>query len=141
MFASPLLLHAEQQLVKTVLLTAQPHNYTHLLGTEVAAAVPYYVRRAEEYIVAHAHEVVSVDDLVAVSGVSARSLYEGFRRFRQTTPMKFLKTRRLEMVHAELLAMDPGKSSVTDVATKHGLCHLGNFAGAASPLRGPPGYR
>ncbi len=128
LFASPLLLHAEQQLVKTMLLTLQRHNYTDALGQSVAPAVPYYVRRAEEYIIAHADQTITIEDLVTISGVSARSLYEGFRRFRETTPMAFLKRRRLDMVRGVLLAADPASTTVTASAAAHGLCHLGNFA-------------
>jgi AraC-like DNA-binding protein len=112
------------------LLTVQHHNYTDALGKNPSRpAVPYYVRRSEEYIEAHAHEVISIDDLVEISGVSARSLYEGFRNFRQTTPMRFIKSIRLDLIRRELLAADPAHCSVTAVATKFGLCHLSNFAG------------
>ena len=61
------------------------------------------------------------------SGASARALYEGFRRFRATTPMAMLRTVRLEHVRAELQSAKPNEK-ITDIAYKWGIAHLGRFA-------------
>ena len=70
---------------------------------------------------------VSIDDLAAASGVSARTLYKGFQEFRGVSPMKFLKLTRLEMVHRELLHAEPS-DSVTRIAMDYGFRQLGRFA-------------
>ena len=106
------------------------HNYSEALSQGQSPAAPYYIRRAEEYIYARAGEVITMDDLVEVSGVSARSLYEGFRRFRGTTPMAFIKWLRLDRAHCDLLAACRDETTVAQVAGRYGFSHLGHFAAA-----------
>ena len=93
---------AERALV-LLLLNAVPNNYKWAFAEQQpSAAAPYYVRRVESYIREHAREPITTDDLVTVGGVSARSIYHGFRRFRSTTPMGYLKAVRLDMARAAL---------------------------------------
>ena len=66
--------------------------------------------------------------MVAVSGVSKRALFRGFRAFRGMGPMAYLKSVRLESAHAELTGPGPERRSVTEVANAWGFTHLGNFA-------------
>ena len=92
-------------------------------------AAPYYVRRVENYIRGHAHEPISADDLVSVGGVSARSIYNGFRRFRSTTPMGYLKAVRLDMARDALIrGRRRGTTSVTEAATAAGYTNLSQFS-------------
>ncbi|MEQ8165776.1 MAG: helix-turn-helix domain-containing protein, partial [Alphaproteobacteria bacterium] len=63
-----------------------------------------------------------------VSGVSARSLFAGFRAYRGQGPMAFLKQVRLERARAELAAADPGRARVIDIALKWHFSHMGRFA-------------
>jgi AraC-like DNA-binding protein len=126
--ASPLALSQLEQLVMTKLLLAQPHTYSEGLLRPQSAAAPFYVKRAEAYIEEHADEPLSVPALAAQIGVSARSLYDGFQRFRETTPVAHLKTVRLRRVRDDLLNADPSSSSVTEVAVRWGFSNLGNFA-------------
>lgn len=91
-------------------------------------ATPYYIRRAEAHMRANLTEEIDLEDLVRISGVSRRSLHAGFRRFRDTTPMKRLKALRLEAVRDELLAdIGPG-TSVTAVATRYNFFQLSKFS-------------
>lgn len=62
--------------------------------------------------------------------MSVRSLQESFRRSLDTTPMASLRGIRLEKVHRELSAAEPGTTTVTDVATRWCFLHLGRFAAA-----------
>jgi AraC-like DNA-binding protein len=130
LFRSPILIDEVERVSKTLLLTLQPHNYSEALSQGESPAAPYYVRRAEEYIYARAGQVITMENLVEASGVSARSLYEGFRRFRGTTPMAFIKWLRLDRAHCDLLAGRPGSTTVAAVAAKYGFTHLGHFAAA-----------
>ncbi|WJJ95055.1 helix-turn-helix domain-containing protein [Neopusillimonas aromaticivorans] len=61
--------------------------------------------------------------------VSIRSLFAGFRKYRNTSPMRQLKERRLEKVHHDLLNPGPD-TSVTQVALRWGFSHLGQFSAA-----------
>jgi len=89
---------------------------------------PAALRVAEEYILARLADPVSVADLAAVSGVSARTLFKGFHERHGTSPMGFLKARRLEAVQRALLAADPHSTTVTEVAMDFGFFHLGHFS-------------
>ena len=63
--------------------------------------------RAEELIRAHPEQPITIGDLTVASGVSAQALYEGFRRFRATTPTTMLRMVRLERIRAELKSAAP----------------------------------
>ena len=44
--------------------------------------------------------------------------------------MRYLKDRRLELVHETLYYCEPGKSKITDIAMKYQFVHMGHFCGA-----------
>lgn len=111
----------------TLLLHQHPHNYSDDLQTTPAPPVPRLVRRAERYMVDHADAAITVSDVAAELGVSVRSLQEGFRRCRSTTPIAFLRQVRLQRVRDELLRRDC-TTGVTAVALRFGFAHLGRFS-------------
>jgi AraC-like DNA-binding protein len=119
-----------EQMAMTGFLLSQSHTYSDALLRPQAAAVPFYVRRAEAYIEAHFAEPLSLAEIAAQAGVSARSLQNGFQTFRNTTPMGFLRSLRLQRVHRVLLAADPGTARVTEIALACGFNHMGEFASA-----------
>lgn len=127
LLASPLGIARIEQTLMTALLTAQRSNYSDALEAQASPAAPRHVVRAEEYIRTHADRPITVGALADAAGTSARTLFEGFRRFRGITPMALLKAVRLERAHAELESAAPS-ASVTDVALKWGFVHLGRFA-------------
>jgi len=110
----------------SLLLDAQPHNYTRRLH-RFAAAGPWQVRAAEAFIEAHAHEPLTLADLASLTGVSARSLEYSFRRFRGCTPMEFLRSVRFARAHADLLDAAPDLK-ISDVAARWGFLHFGRFS-------------
>ena len=54
---------------------------------------------------------IGICDVVASSGVSMRTLYDGFHRCHGVAPMTWLKHRRLTQVHEELRLADPATST------------------------------
>lgn len=117
--------HFEDSLF-TALLVSQPHNHSHL-NHDRSPAVPRAVKRVEAYIEAHAGDDITIADLVEVGGVSTRTLFESFRKFRGLTPMQMLRRHRLEQVRSALLK--PGQSlSVTELAMQWNFEQLGRFA-------------
>jgi AraC-like DNA-binding protein len=128
LLASPLGVTGIEQALMTELLATQPSNYSVALTRRLSPATPRHVKRAEDLIRAHPEQPITIGDLTAASGVSARALYEGFRRFRGTTPMGLLRTVRLERARAELLAAAP-TDNIAGIAFKWGVTHLGRFAG------------
>ena len=119
---------AVEQALQRLLLAAVPHNHSDLFNTPASTPAPYYVRRVEEFIHQHASDPVTLDEMIAVSGVSARSLHTGFRRFRDTTPMNYLKNCRLVLAHRQLREGVESGLTVTEVAMACGFTHLSKFA-------------
>jgi AraC-like DNA-binding protein len=121
------------------LLLGQPHNYTDAIFSVRALPSPRTVRRVVELIDSSPQTPFSVADLAVSAGVSERSLHAAFRRQLGTSPMAYLRQRRLEQAHDELLSLDPaGGAKVTDVALRYGFAHGGRFAAAYRARFGEP---
>lgn len=126
-FDSPIVAAQIEQMVITMLLTSQQHNYSEELAGEGRSIAPAFVKRIERYIEEHADEPITIVDLAEHAGVSSRSIFNGFRRFRNTSPMLFLKEVRLRRVNEELKRLTPSETTVTAIAYKWGFTHLGHF--------------
>ncbi len=126
---SPIVATHYEQLLMSILLQTQYHNYWNELQTEASPAAPYYVTRAASYMRENADQEITMQTLVTQSGVSARSLYAGFQRYEAATPMAYLKSERLRRAHTDLRTADPAQVTVTEIATKWCFFHLGRFSG------------
>jgi AraC-like DNA-binding protein len=111
----------------STLLVSMPHNRQRALGAAATSIAPFFVRRAEHFIEENARHVVDVKDLAGVAGVSTRALQMGFRRFRNTTPMAYLRAVRLELARSELARGKRNGSSVASIAHICGFTHLSRF--------------
>lgn len=111
----------------TALVTIPRHEGLRLLELPPPRVAPAVVRRAEEYIAAHAGEAIRLADIVAAAGAPARSLQAAFRAARGMTPMEFLKMRRLELSRDMLLAPRP-ETTVSGVAAVMGFRNAGRFS-------------
>lgn len=128
---SPVLAAEIEHTVLTTLLLTQRHNYTDAIFTPPALPAPRVVRRVVEFIDATPAKPFTVADLAVHAGVSERALHAAFRKQLGTSPMSYLRHRRLDDAHAELLHLDPTTGArVTDVALRHGFTHTGRFAAA-----------
>ena len=87
-----------------------------------------HARRAETYIIDNLQEPMSAADIAKASNISYPTLYRAFIKYNNTTPMQFVRQRRLEAVHKELMAAVPSQATVTEVAMKYGFWHLGQFS-------------
>ena len=126
--SSPAAGHQLEQMLMTGLLLGHSHRYSEALLRPQSAAAPYYVKRAEAYIEHHFADPLSLADIAAHAAVSARSLQNGFRNFRNMTPMEFLRRIRLKNAHAYLMVAEPGIATTTDIAMRSGFTHMGEFA-------------
>lgn len=113
--------------LSTALLTGQPHHAAGLFGAPTPRVTPACVRRAEEYITAHAAEAISLEDIVAAVGVPARSLQASFQTYRGTTPMAFLRDRRFELSRQRLLNAE-ASTTVVSVVRELGFGNAGRFS-------------
>ncbi|WP_346891601.1 helix-turn-helix transcriptional regulator [uncultured Roseibium sp.] len=121
--------HAEQILLH-LLLQSIPNSYDGLQSSVPAqSAAPYYVRRVETFIREHAREQIDIQDMIQTAGVSERSVYLGFRRFRNTTPMAYLKEVRLNLARRALLEARADKGMpVTGIALDCGYENPSQFS-------------
>ncbi|MDH7799363.1 MULTISPECIES: AraC family transcriptional regulator [unclassified Beijerinckia] len=116
---------SENELLDLV-LAALPHRL--VAGRETAAghAVPYYIWRAERHLRASPNAMVKTATLARLAGVSARTLQEGFQRFRGRTPSQIARDLRLDRARSVLL--NGVGENVTAIALDCGFSHLGRFA-------------
>jgi AraC-like DNA-binding protein len=108
------------------LVESHRHNYTRLMHRDILAG-PWQVRAVEEFIRANAAMPLSLGDLAAVAGVSARALQYSFRRHRGVRPMEFLRQTRMKYVRDELLSSEE-PVTVSQTAARWGFFHFGRFA-------------
>lgn len=113
-----------------LLLKEIPNNYSWAFGENVvSSAAPHYVRRVEEFIREHARDEIAIEDLIRVAGVSPRSVYSGFKRYRSMTPLAYLKSVRLGLAREVLIkAHKTGTSRVTQAAVAAGYSNLSQFS-------------
>ncbi len=121
---SPLALAEMEDCLVTFLSLAavDPQRHKELRANRDSA------RRAEEFLMRHLTRPVSRSDLATATGVSIRTVSRIFHERYGVGPLAWLRQRRLEAVHRELLAAQPGKTTVTAVALRYGFEHLGRFA-------------
>ncbi|WP_246658385.1 helix-turn-helix transcriptional regulator [Rhizobium sp. FKY42] len=103
------------------------HNYTRSVENTNNLATPKYIERAISFMQANLPNALTVECIATEVNVSPRTLQQGFKQFRGTTPMAYLKELRLQAAHRELEWAPPGVS-VSDIGRRWGFVHLGRFA-------------
>jgi AraC-like DNA-binding protein len=86
--------------------------------------------RLERVLDERAAEMLSLSDICKAVGVAERSLNLASREFLGMGVMRHVRNRRLDLVQAALLAANPGRTSIADIAMQFGFSELGRFAGA-----------
>jgi len=89
---------------------------------------PFYLKRAERFMTANLHRHVTVDEMAAHVGVSTRTLFVAFRKYRGDSPLAGFRRRRLEAAHDELQAANATTVTITQVAHRWGFVDGGHFA-------------
>ena len=110
------------------LLRAMPNNYSLEIDRQRQEVAPFYIRRVESFVCEKLAEQLNMADIVAASGVSSRSLFYGFRRWRATTPMAYLKAMRLDRAREELRRAAVAGGNITEIALCVGYSHLSRFS-------------
>ena len=128
--AAALAEQAENYLLSSLLLLA-PHNHSRALAADgQRSLLPRSVRRAQDFMQDNVAEPVSLAELCAQLGVSARALQTAFREHTGQSPMAYWRDVRLDRVRAALQSVSEPCSgaNVSRVAADHGFLHLGHFA-------------
>ncbi|ANE81105.1 AraC family transcriptional regulator [Mycobacterium adipatum] len=122
---------AVEELVMSSLLHLQPSNYHNEFAspgrTDKRKAV---VQAAIDYLDDHLAERITMSSLAGAVHMSVRAVQQGFHEQLGMSPMTYLRERRLERVHEELMDATPADGiTVTSVAERWGFHHLGSFGG------------
>jgi AraC-like DNA-binding protein len=111
----------------SLILEGLEHNYAKFVNGPNREIAPWQLRVVEDFIFESADQPLTLGELAAVGGVSARSLQSMFIRRRGCSPMQFLRRVRFERVREELLDPKP-ETTVTSAALRWGFLHLSRFA-------------
>ena len=117
-----------ERTVITMLLAGVPHNKTDELTDSSSRIAPYYVKRAENYIRSAATGEITMDDIVRAASVSERTLFYGFKRWRNTTPMAYVWDVRLALARKELKDARRTGGTVSQAAINAGFTTFSHFA-------------
>lgn len=127
---SPMARSNMASLLMSGLLSCLDHNYRDELARSSGRLRPTYIAKAQAYMKEHLRKPISPEDIAAAVHVSTRALFAGFKTYLNTTPMRYLKDLRLEMVRQTLIKYEPEEASVTAIAMDYGFEHLGHFCAA-----------
>lgn len=93
-----------------------------------SAAYPKNVKRAVEWLHAHAGERIGGEDIARAAGASLRGLEIAFKEHLGVSPFAFLQKIRLQRAHHDLVHGAP-ETTVGEIAKRWGFSHMGHFAG------------
>lgn len=124
---TPLLQSEVARLAATTLLDTFAHRTQ---GLEPVLLLPRNgrLREAVEYIHTHSRSPLTAADVAQAVNLTPRGLQQAFSRQLETTPTDYIRTVRLEHVHAELLHLEPAHATVSEIAHRWGFVHLSRFA-------------
>jgi AraC-like DNA-binding protein len=127
-FGEPALRPHVERLLLLLLAQSMRPSRGALVQRREASIAPYYVRRAETHIVNRFAENLTLAELSRASGVSIRTLYYGFEKYRDQSPMEFLRATRLRYARRRLLEGRTHGAKIAEIAALSGYCNPSQFA-------------
>jgi len=107
-------------------LVSIPHIFDHCFS-ETTPNPTKSVRLVEEYLAHNIDQPVRLEDLVAVTGQSVRTIQEAFKKCRGYSPSSYLRECRLAKAR-KLLQESPPDTSIVSVALACGFASHGHFS-------------
>jgi AraC-like DNA-binding protein len=92
------------------------------------------MKRIGEWAADSPEETLNLMELARIAGVSLRQLQHAFKAFTGMTPTHWLRLRRLNSAHRELLRRSPMDTTVAEVAMQWSFWHLGRFSSSYRAL-------
>ncbi len=86
------------------------------------------VRLAEEYIDNECANIFSIQQIANNLNTNPRNIQMAFKKYRNYTPMQFLKTRKLYKAHKNILLNNQIKCTVKEIALGVGVFDLNRFS-------------
>ena len=117
----------ENFLIKALLLS-QENNFSEALRNLSSQEVPLFIRNVKKFMIDHAHEMLSIEMILRVAGVSKSKLYDQFQYHYGMSPLVFLKKHRLQKVYKILSSGQQQDISISKVAYDWGFSHLSRFS-------------
>ncbi len=98
------------------------NNYSHILNDQSSVLIPtpYTIKKAELFMIESLSRDITVSEIALQVGISIRSLQMGFKKFKNTTPMRFLRGIRLQRSR-EMLASAECKQTPLEIAMACGF--------------------
>jgi transcriptional regulator GlxA family with amidase domain len=138
--AEPLVAAQLAELMAATALAAFPNTTMrsdHLRSP--GGVAPAVVRRAVQFVDAHASLPITVTDIARAAGVGPRALQLAFARHLGCSPTAYVRRVRLECAHRELQAADPTTGdTVAAIAARWGFAKPDRFAAAYRAAYGAP---
>ena len=126
---NPISLTNLENYLLTQFLSLHPSSFMEIAGSGPDPVVmPRNLKRARDYIHAHAQEKITLEELAAYANCSYRSLQSIFGKVLGVSPMEYLQTVRLEAVRDALLNADDKQTTVAEIANRWGFVHMGRLA-------------
>ncbi|MFJ3366775.1 helix-turn-helix domain-containing protein [Pseudomonas sp. NPDC086251] len=92
------------------------------------------MKRIGEWAADAPEETLNLLELSQIAGVSLRQLQHAFKAYTGMTPTHWLRLRRLNSAHRELLSRSAMETTVAEVAMRWSFWHLGRFSSSYRAL-------
>ena len=92
------------------------------------------MKRIGEWAADSPEETLNLLELSQIAGVSLRQVQHAFKAYTGMTPTHWLRLRRLNSAHRELLSRTPMETTVAEVAMNWSFWHLGRFSSSYRAL-------
>lgn len=120
---------AYSELIISSLLSAQKHNYSEAMNYAGDSMLNSHVKMAIEFIEANINGVISIAELASNCNVSARSLQRHFLKYVEVGPVEYIRNRKLELIHKDLIAAKNLPScSVKKILLDYSIIDFGRFS-------------
>lgn len=118
------------RLLSTTMLHVFPNTYADAEDDplENMDTSPPMLRRAIEFMHANCARDIGMGDVARALNVTPRAVQYMFRRHLDMSPMTYLRQIRLRRAHRDLLAGDPTRDTVAEIAIRWGFAHTGRFS-------------
>ncbi|MGX7723809.1 helix-turn-helix domain-containing protein [Rhodococcus pyridinivorans] len=117
------------QLAEDVLTSGRAGEPPEIREVLDVVSVPSALRKAVAFIESEASRPIRLADIAAAAGIGGRALQYDFVRHYGTTPMRYLRSVRLERAHRDLQAVGPDSDeTVASIAARWGFSSPGRFA-------------
>ncbi|WP_392396474.1 helix-turn-helix transcriptional regulator [Paraburkholderia caledonica] len=126
---SPIAVGYLRQALVSMVLERGRHNFRETIDGVRDDSLPSRLRRAVDFMQAHAHEPISLAQIAAEAALSIRGLQSAFSRWKSISPMSYLKSVRLERLRSDLC--DPSiQATCAQIIYKWGFSDVRRFSKA-----------